>query len=61
MIFKYYTAELMVFGSYELEAPSITVKIWLWRNPLYAVSMMKKKLELGGLKGHGVFNLRRIK
>ena len=61
MFFKYYTAELMVFGSYELKAPSITVKVWFWRNPLYAVSMMKNHLELDGFKGHWIFNLRRIK
>ena len=61
MLFKYYTAELTVFGSYTLKAPSITVKVWFWRSPLYAVSMMKNQLELGGLKGHGIFNLRRIK
>ena len=61
MFFKYYTAELMVFGSYTLKAPSITVKVWLWSNPLHAASMMKNQLELHGLKGHGISNLRRIK
>ena len=61
MFFKYYTAELMVFGSHTLKAPSITVKVWLWSNPLYVASMMRNQLELRGLKGHGIFNLRRIK
>ena len=61
MFFKYYTAELMVFGSYTLKAPSITVKVWFWIDPLYVASMMRNQLELRGLKGHGVFNLRRVK
>ena len=61
MIFKYYTADLKVFGSDKLQVPSITVKVWAFTAPTVAVSMMKNKLELWGYDDHGVFNIRRIK
>lgn len=61
MIFKYYTADLMVFGNNELQTPSITVKVWFWHNPLQVSIMIKKQLEIDDLDGHRIFNLRRIK
>lgn len=61
MIFKYYTADLKVFGRNELQTPSITIKTWFYTNPLEAVDMMKNQLEDWDLDGHKIFNLRRIK
>jgi len=61
MIFKYYTADLMVFGNDELQTPSITIKTWFWRNPVQVVTMMKNQLNDWDLDGHRLFNLRRIK
>lgn len=60
MVFKYYTADVKVFGDNELQTPSITIKVWFWNNPLDAVVMMKNQLELWGMEGHKVFNIRRI-
>lgn len=60
MIFKYYTADLKVFGNNKLQTPSITIKTWCWRNPIQAVDMMKNQLEDWDMDGHGIFNLRRI-
>ncbi len=61
MIFKYYTADLMIFGNNELQSPSITIRTWFWCSPLKASKMMKGKLDDFDLDGHGLFNLRRIK
>lgn len=62
MLFKYYTAELVVlddvFG--ELAIPSITIKTWFFRNPINAVDMMKNMLKLWGFENHRIINLRRI-
>ena len=60
MIFKYYTADLKVFGRNKLQTPSITIKTWWWRNPVQAVEMMQNQLEDWDLDGHKIFNLRRI-
>ena len=61
MIYKYYTAELVVLKKgAELEAPSITIKTWFFRNPLDAITMMKNQLESWGFKEHRIINLRRI-
>lgn len=61
MIFKYYTADLKVFGNNDLQTPSITVKVWFFTNPLIVVDMMKNQLDRWDLDGHKIFNLRRIK
>lgn len=60
MFYKYYTADIMVFGRNDLLTPSITIKTWRWINPLQAVDMMKNQLEDWDLDGHKIFNLRRI-
>lgn len=61
MIYKYYTADLKVLDGDELKTPSVTIKVWFYTNPVTALTMMKNQLELWGLDGHKVFNLRRIK
>ncbi len=60
MLFKYYTAELMVLGDDKLMTPSITIKTWFFRNPVDAVGMMKNQLSVWGFNGHCIYNLRRI-
>ncbi len=44
MLFKYYTAELIMLNGEKLEVPSITIKTWFFRNPVNAVGMMKNQL-----------------
>lgn len=61
MIFKYYTAELIMLNGEKLEVPSITIKTWFFRNPLNAVDMMKNQLLAWGHTNHRIINLRRIK
>ena len=61
MLFKYYTADLRVFGNNDLLSPSITIKTWFFRSPLDAVEMMQNQLESWDFDGHKIFNLRRIK
>lgn len=60
MIFKYYTAELVVLNDERLEVPSITIKTWFFRNPINAVDMMRNQLEAWGNPDHRIINLRRI-
>ena len=60
MIFKYYTADLVVLSDLELEIPSITIKTWFWNTPIDAVYMMKNQLLEWGQADHRIFNLRRI-
>jgi len=61
MLYKYYTADLMVLPPYHLESPSIVIKTWRWRNPLQVNIMMKNQLESWGFEGHKLYNMRRIK
>lgn len=61
MIFKYYTAELVMLNGNKLEIPSIIIKTWFFRNPLDAVTMMKNQLLTWGHTDHRIINLRRIK
>jgi len=61
MIFKYYTAELIMLNGEKLEVPSITIQTWFFRNPINAVDMMKNQLEAWGITNHRIINLRRIK
>ena len=61
MIFKYYTAELIMLNGEKLEVPSITIKTWFFRNPVNAVDMMKNQLIAWGNMNHRIINLRRIK
>ena len=60
MIYKYYTAELVMLNGEKLEVPSITIKTWRWRNPVQAVDMMKNQLLAWGYTNHRIINLRRI-
>ena len=60
MLFKYYTAELIMMGGGKLEVPSITIKTWFFRNPVNAVDMMKNQLLAWGYTNHRIINLRRI-
>ena len=61
MIFKYYTANLVTLFGEELETPSITVKVWIWNNPVQVIAMMKNQLESWGFQNHRIQTLRRIK
>lgn len=61
MIFKYYTADLMVMGNNKLLSPSITIKTWFWRSPVDAIDMMKNQLATWEFTHHRIYNLRRIK
>ena len=61
MFYKYYTADLMVFGKNKLQTPSITVKVFAFTNPLTVVDMMHNQLKAWDMDGHKTFNLRRIK
>lgn len=61
MIFKYYTAELIMLNGEKLEVPSITIKTWFFRNPVNAIDMMKNQLLAWGHMNHRIINLRRIK
>ena len=61
MLFKYYTAELIMLNGEKLEVPSITIKTWRWRNPVQVITMMKNDLDICGFTDHRIINLRRIK
>lgn len=60
MLFKYYTAELVMLNGENLEVPSITIKTWFFRSPINAVDMIKNQLESWGHTNHRIINLRRI-
>ncbi len=60
MFYKYYTADLKVFGKNKLISPSITIKVWIFTNPITVVDMMHNQLEDWDFDGHKIFNLRRI-
>lgn len=61
MLFKYYTADLVVQDGDKLVAPFITIQTWFWQDLVQAVIMMQNRLAVDGLSNHLVYNLRRIK